>query len=60
MQRRYLQAFHTAFDPVDARYLEGSNPKSSVYAGRMVDLDHLFVYTWDARPYPAFPADTDT
>jgi hypothetical protein len=60
MQRRYLQAFHTAFDPDDARYIEGSNPASSVYDGRMVDLGHLFVYTWDARPYPAFPADTDT
>jgi hypothetical protein len=55
MQRRYLQAFHTAFDPDDARYIAGSNPESTVYDGRMVDLDHLHVYTWDARPYPAFP-----
>jgi hypothetical protein len=21
----------------------------------MVSLDHIFVYCWDARPYPAFP-----
>ena len=25
----------------------------------MVDLDHVHVYAWDARPYPAFPANTD-
>ena len=25
----------------------------------MVDLDRMHVYAWDARPYPAFPADTD-
>ena len=60
MQRRYLQAFHAAFDPDDADYVAGANPTSTVYAGRMVDLDHMHVYTWDARPYPAFPADTDT
>jgi hypothetical protein len=24
----------------------------------MVDLDRMHVYTWDARPHPAFPADT--
>ncbi|KAB2911618.1 MAG: hypothetical protein F9K29_21985 [Hyphomicrobiaceae bacterium] len=60
MQRRYLQAFHAAFDPADAMYVEGTNPTSGVYAGRMVDLDRMHVYTWDARPYPAFPTDLAT
>jgi hypothetical protein len=60
MQRRYLQAFLTAFDPDDPAYVEGTNPASGVYAGRMVDLDHISLYTWDARPFPAFPSDTDT
>ena len=50
----------TRFDPDAPGYVAGANPVSSVYAGRMVDLDRLHVYTWDARPYPAFPADTDT
>ena len=44
---------HPATSPAPTRV-------SSVYAGRMVDLDHMHVYAWDARPYPAFPADTDT
>ena len=25
----------------------------------MVDLDHVHVYTWDARPYPFFPSRPD-
>ncbi len=60
MQRRYLQAFHTALDPQDPAYASGANPVSSVYGAPMVDLARLTVYTWDARPWPAFPSDTDT
>jgi len=58
MQRRYLQAFHEAFDPASPDYVAGANPVSGVYGGRMLDLDHVHVYCWDARPYPAFPTDT--
>lgn len=59
MQRRYLAAFHAALDPGHPDYA-GLNPVSPVYGARMVDLDHVTVYTWDARPWPAFPSDTDT
>lgn len=31
------------------------NPISSLYNGRMVDLDRCFVWAWDARPWPDFP-----
>jgi Gene Transfer Agent (GTA)-like protein/putative tail protein len=58
MQRRYLQAFHDGLDPAHPGYLPGANPLSTVYGGRMVDLDSMYVYAWDARPYPAFPADS--
>lgn len=57
MQRRYLQAVHAAFDPAAPDYVEGSNPVSPLYAGRMLDPGRLTVYTWDARPWPAFPED---
>jgi hypothetical protein len=57
MQRRYLEAFHDAFDPDHPGYLAGLNPVSAVYAGRMLDLARMHVYAWDARPHPAFPAD---
>nr|WP_255648323.1 phage tail protein [Neorhizobium xiangyangii] len=41
MQRRFLTAHHEHWQAAAA-----SGP---------VDADHVFVWTWDARPYPAFP-----
>ncbi|HJU33173.1 MAG TPA: glycoside hydrolase/phage tail family protein, partial [Hyphomicrobiaceae bacterium] len=55
IQRCYLQAFITGLDPASPAYIAGANPLSSLYGGRMVDLDRIHLYTWDARPYPAFP-----
>ena len=54
MQRRYLEAVLTALDPSHPDYA-GLNPLSPVTGRRMIDLDHVSVYTWDARPWPAFP-----
>jgi hypothetical protein len=59
MQRRYLQAFHEALDPDHPDYIAGANAVSSVYGDRMIDLARMHVYAWDARPNPAFPADTE-
>lgn len=42
MQRRFLDAHHGWWQGAQAP------------AG-MVDADHIFVWTWDARPYPVFP-----
>lgn len=42
MQRRFLDAHHRWWQET------GAEPK-------IVDPDHIFVWTWDARPYPAFP-----
>lgn len=36
-----------------------NNPVSSVYGSSMVDADRQYVYTWDARPFPDFPARSD-
>lgn len=55
MQRRYILAIISGFDPEGEDYVEGLNPVSNVYGGRMVDCERIFVYCWDARPYPAFP-----
>lgn len=60
MQRRYLQALIEGFDPAHEDYVAGRNPVSPVYGGRMIDLDRIFAYAWDARPFPAFPADGET
>lgn len=59
MQRRYLRALIEAFDPASTGYVDGLNPVSAVYGGRMVDPDRIHVYAWDARPFPAFPFMTD-
>ena len=59
MQRHYLRALIEAFDPLSDGYVDGANPVSGVYGERMLDLDHVHVYTWDARPYPAFPYNVD-
>ncbi|MEO0983266.1 MAG: glycoside hydrolase/phage tail family protein [Pseudomonadota bacterium] len=37
----------------------GNNPQSSVYSGAMIDNARSYVYAYDARPYPAFPARAD-
>lgn len=37
----------------------GANPVSALYGGQMVDPERVFVWAWDARPFPAFPGRTD-
>ncbi len=59
IQRRTIEAMIAAFDPNDAAFVEPDNPVSSVYGGRMVSVDRILPYCWDARPYPAFPTALD-
>ena len=33
----------------------GNNPVSPVYGAPMLDMSNLFLWAWDARPFPAFP-----
>jgi hypothetical protein len=57
IQRRFLEAVLGAFDPAfgDAAL----NPVSSIYGGRMIAPGSIYLWTWDARPYPVFPAASD-
>ncbi len=55
IQRNYIQAILDFFNPVHEDYIADSNPTSVMYAAPMVDLSNIYIYTWDARPYPAFP-----
>ncbi|WP_421724225.1 baseplate multidomain protein megatron [Bauldia sp.] len=55
IQRRFLETMLTYFDPDDTDYVGGSNPSASGYSGRMLEQDMSHVWTWDARPFPAFP-----
>lgn len=60
MQRRYLRALIEALTPGHAGARPDLNPVSSVYGGPMIPAERIHVYAWDARPFPAFPADGDT
>ena len=31
------------------------NPLSTQYSGRMLDASRIYLWAWDARPFPAFP-----
>ncbi|MBN8629975.1 MAG: glycoside hydrolase TIM-barrel-like domain-containing protein [Rhodobacterales bacterium] len=37
---------------------EANNPVSNLYNAPMVDMDHAYVWAWDARPFPEFPGQT--
>ena len=58
MQRRTLDAALQTFDPVHGATTT-DNPVSPVYGGRMLDPSAIHLWTWDARPYPVFPAALD-
>jgi hypothetical protein len=53
IQRAYLEATYLFWGEA------ANNPVSSVYGGRMVHVPECAAWTWDARPYPFFPALTD-
>ncbi len=55
MQARFIKTFRDAFDWTSDGYIADLNPVSIVNGQRMVNIDRMFVYCWDARPYPAFP-----
>jgi hypothetical protein len=58
IQRRYLEAALTSFDPALGAST-AMNPVSGVYGGRMIDASAIHAWSWDARPYPVFPAAAD-
>ena len=36
-------------------YWRDNNPISPLYGQPMLNLDHIYLWTWDARPFPHFP-----
>jgi hypothetical protein len=53
IQLRFIQAVHSYW--ADA----ANNPVSALYGGSMVDPANTYVWAWDARPWPDFPARVD-
>jgi GTA TIM-barrel-like domain/Putative phage tail protein len=56
VQARALTAAIDRFDPARSGFASAANPLAALYSGRMVDLSRIYLWTWDARPFPAFPA----
>ena len=54
IQNRYIMASDDHWSAAGPH-----NPVSTVYGGPMVDPDRVFIWAWDARPFPYFPARTD-
>ncbi len=59
IQRRHLHSLLRYYDSADSGFSENRNPVSTVYGGRMVQTDRIFLYTWDARAYEVFPIRAD-
>ncbi len=53
IQRRYLETMLGYWAEVE------KNPLSDVYGGPMIDLEHCYVWAYDARPFPVFPNAVD-
>ncbi|MDR3475181.1 MAG: glycoside hydrolase/phage tail family protein [Devosia sp.] len=58
-QRQFLRAHLGWWRPAAAGFIDAHNPVSTVYGARMLDPDRIYLWTWDARPFPAFPLDSD-
>jgi len=55
IQRRALEAVLSYWDDSHPLWPMGDNPVSPLYGGRMLDSANLHLWTFDARPFPAFP-----
>jgi hypothetical protein len=55
IQRRLLEAHLTTWSPSAPGFDGTLNPISPLYGGRMIDPASIYIWTFDARPYPAFP-----
>lgn len=55
-QSHFLLAHLDHWNPASAGFEPAHNPVSPLYGGRMVDPARLYIWAWDARPFPAFPA----
>lgn len=53
LQMQYLKAMTLYWNAPE------NNPQSAVYDSRMIDMSRAYVWAWDARPYPRFPANLD-
>lgn len=55
MQRQFLRAHFRHWLETSPDFVDASNPVSALYGARMLDTSRIYLWAWDARPFPAFP-----
>ncbi|MDD9910849.1 MAG: glycoside hydrolase/phage tail family protein [Ahrensia sp.] len=55
----YIAAHQAHWDGAHPQFDAANNPVSPLYGGRMVDKNRNALWAWDARPYPAFPDNSE-
>lgn len=55
VQACLLKAVIDRFSPDAPGFQPAANPSATLFAGRMVDPARIYLWCWDARPFPAFP-----
>lgn len=56
IQHRYIKSY-LEFWSGDQDIFEDANPVSTHFSGRMIDTSNIWLWAWDARPFPVFPLD---
>jgi hypothetical protein len=59
VQARYLTAALDHFTPTALGFQNSANPIASLFVGRMVEPSRIYLWAYDSRPFPAFPAYAD-
>ncbi|MEX0955443.1 MAG: glycoside hydrolase/phage tail family protein [Rhizobiaceae bacterium] len=54
-----IRAHLDRWDGQAADFDGNQNPMSDVYGERMLDASRIYLWAWDARPFPAFPLRND-
>lgn len=54
-----IEAHYERWDGEAANFDGTQNPVSDVYGERMLDAERIYLWAWDARPFPAFPQRKD-
>ena len=54
-----IRAHLDRWDGSAADFDAADNPVSEIYGGRMLDASRIYLWAWDARPFPAFPLRRD-
>lgn len=55
LQRRALEAVLSVWEDNHPDHGALSQPVSQLYGGPMLEPGRIYLWTWDARPFPAFP-----